>query len=118
MLSPILKESGLNTVISASDETNVDMSVSEFNSYLSDGTVMPMLGQWNTHSYSGSIVSKSRIGSLARANNLPLWQSETGDGGSGLAGNLKLAKRLIEDIRYIHPAEWVDWQYVEEWNDQ
>ena len=79
---------------------------------------MPMLGQWNTHSYSGSIVSKSRIGSLARANNLPLWQSETGDGGSGLAGNLKLAKRLIEDIRYMHPAAWVDWQYVEEWNDQ
>lgn len=118
VLSPILKESGLNTVISASDETNVDMSVSEFNSYLSDGTVMPMLGQWNTHSYSGSIVSKSRIGSLARANNLPLWQSETGDGGSGLAGNLKLAKRLIEDIRYMHPAAWVDWQYVEEWNDQ
>ena len=47
-----------------------------------------------------------------------MWQIETGVGGSGLAGNLKLAKRLFEDIRYMHPAAWVDWQYVEEWNDQ
>jgi len=36
----------------------------------------------------------------------------------GRAGNLKLTKRLFDDIRFIQPEAWVDWQYMEENNDQ
>ena len=44
--------------------------------------------------------------------------SETGSGGSGIGGNLSLAQRLIDDMRYIQPEAWIDWQYMEEANDQ
>ena len=49
---------------------------------------------------------------------MPLWMSETGSGGNGIGGNLSLAQRLIDDMRYIQPEAWIDWQYMEEANDQ
>ena len=117
VLSPILSESGLSTVISASDETSVGQSVSTFNTYQSRG-VLPLVGQWNTHTYGASNPDRCRISHLCYQANKPLWMSEVGSGGSGIAGNLSLAKRLIDDMRYIQPIAWIDWQYVEEWNDQ
>ncbi|MBO4811883.1 MAG: RICIN domain-containing protein [Prevotella sp.] len=117
VLEPILRESGLNTVISASDETNVGLSVQGFTEYMNAG-VMPLVGQWNTHTYSGSNHDRARLASLARQNDVPLWMSETGSGGNGIGGNLSLAQRLIDDMRYIQPEAWIDWQYMEEANDQ
>jgi hypothetical protein len=67
VLAPILKASGLNTVISSSDETSVPISVSIFEEYQRDGKVLDLVGQWNTHTYSADDVSRSRIGSLARS---------------------------------------------------
>jgi hypothetical protein len=117
VLAPILKESGLSTVISASDETSVGQSVSTFNTYLSSG-VMPLVGQWNTHTYSANNADRARISHLAYQANKPLWMSEVGAGGNGIGGNLSLAKKLIDDMRYIQPEAWIDWQYMEENNDQ
>ncbi|MBQ2003069.1 MAG: hypothetical protein II240_07225, partial [Bacteroidaceae bacterium] len=117
VLAPILKESGLSTVISASDETSVGQSVSTFNTYLSSG-VMPLVGQWNTHTYSANNADRARISHLAYQANKPLWMSEVGAGGNGIGGNLSLAKKLVDDMRYIQPEAWIDWQYMEEDNDQ
>ena len=44
--------------------------------------------------------------------------SETGNGGRGLEGNLKMAQRLFDDIRNLRPEAWFDWQYMEERSDQ
>ena len=44
--------------------------------------------------------------------------SETGSGGSGIGGNLAMTQRLFDDMRYIQPEAWIDWQYMEEANDQ
>lgn len=117
VLSPILKESGLATVISASDETSVAQSVSDFTAYR-DGGVLDLVGQWNTHTYSADNKSRAKISALCAENNIPLWMSEVGYGGSGFSGNLKLAEKLINDMRYIMPVAWIDWQYVEENQDQ
>jgi len=117
VLQPILAESGLNTVIAASDETATDQSVTTFEGYQNAG-VLPLVGQWNTHTYSATQESRSQIGALCKAEGIRLWMSEVGSGGSGIAGNLNLAQKLIDDVRYIMPAAWVDWQYVEEGNDQ
>lgn len=117
VLSPVLKASGLNTVISASDETSVAQSVSAIEQYKSAG-VLDLVGQWNTHTYSASDKDRSRVGSLARDAGKMLWMSETGNGGEGIRGNLDMAQRLIDDIKYIMPDAWIDWQYVEEGNDQ
>ena len=117
VLSPILKASGLKTVISASDETNVGLSVEGFKQY-KNGGVLPLVGQWNTHTYSGNNLDRVHVSQLAREINMPLWMSEVGSGGNGIGGNLALTQRLFDDMRYIQPEAWIDWQYMEEANDQ
>ena len=117
VLAPILRDSGLPTVISASDETSVSTSVSGFKAY-QEADVLHLVGQWNTHTYSAGTISRAQVGTLARNAGLPLWQSETGSGGSGIGGNLSLMRRAIDDIRLIMPDAWIDWQYMEENNDQ
>ena len=100
VLAPILKESGLSTVISASDETSVSQSVSTFKTYASSG-VLPLVGQWNTHTYGGNNADRARISHLAYQAKKPLWMSEVGEGGSGIGGNLNLAQKLIDDMYRI-----------------
>ena len=117
VLHPILEASGLNTVISASEETDAAQSVRDFEAYKEAGA-LSLLGQWNTHTYSATIQARSQISALCEEEGIRLWMSEVGYGGSGIAGNLELAQKLMDDIRYIMPAAWVDWQYVEEGNDQ
>ena len=117
VLEPILRASGLNTVISASDETNVGLSVEGFKQYKNAG-VLSKVGQWNTHTYQASNADRARLALLAHQAQMPLWMSETGSGGNGIGGNLALAQRLIDDMRYIQPEAWIDWQYMEEANDQ
>ena len=117
VLDPILRASGLNTVISAADETSVGHAIGGLEYYVSTGADS-CIGQWTTHTYGGSILEKVCFGKLARATGKHLWMSETGAGGNGIAGNLKLAQRLIDDMRYIQPEAWIDWQYMEEANDQ
>lgn len=118
ILSPVLDASGLNTIISASDETSVSQSVIDFKAYLNDGTVLDLVNQWNTHTYGATNKDRANVRALATANNKTLWMSEVGSGGTGISGNLNLAQKLINDIRYIRPEAWVDWQYIEEGNDQ
>ena len=117
VLARILAESGLSTVISASDETNVGLANEGLRQFKSQGA-MSLISQCNTHTYSADNRSRSQFGSLGRAEGKTVWMSETGSGGSGLGGNLSMAQRLIDDVRYIAPSAWVDWQYVEENNDQ
>lgn len=77
-----------------------------------------MVGQWNTHTYQANDHTRSQVGSLARAAGKPVWMSEVGDRSSGLAGNLKLCQKFFDDMHYILPSAWLDWQYIEEDNDQ
>ena len=77
-----------------------------------------MVGQWNTHTYIADNDSREQLSQLTTEAHIPLWMSEVGSGGNGIAGNLRLAQTLIDDMRYLRPEAWVDWQYVEEHNDQ
>lgn len=117
VLHPILKASGLNTIIAASDETSVAQSIKDFEAYR-DAGVLGLVGQWNTHTYAANYEGRVRLRQLCEQAGLPLWMTETGQGGRGLAGNLGLAQKLISDMRDLRPAVWTDWQYMEENNDQ
>lgn len=117
VLHPILKASGLRTVISAADETSVMTSVKGFQAYQQAG-VLPLVGQWNTHTYDVTDEARTQLYKLCRQHGIHLWMSETGASGKGLDGNLRMAERLIQDIRLMRPAAWVDWQYIEDSNDQ
>lgn len=135
VLKPILDESGLSTVIAASDETKVGQSVEDLKAYRADGEVLSLIGQWNAHSYSATNRDREHLSRLVTEINggkqvgfsyadgkaeykrengkLPLWMSEVGEGGRGIDGNLKLALKLIDDERHMRPAAWIDWQYAE-----
>lgn len=117
VLYPKLKASGLNTVISASDETSVNHSLKALHAYKESG-IMPMIGQWNTHTYSGSIKEKAALYKDTKNIGVRLWQSETGDGGRGIRGNLNMLQRLFDDMRHLQPEAWLDWQYYGERDTQ
>lgn len=117
ILHPILKASGLKTVLACSDETNTWQSVKTFRHY-QEKEAMKLVGQWNTHTYGADNRSRSQVGTLARAEGKTIWMDEVGAGGRGLMGNLNLCQKFFEDMHYILPAAWIDWQYVEEHNDQ
>lgn len=118
VLYPKLAKSGLKTVISACDETSVPTAINELNLYRKEGDIIPMLGQFNVHTYGGNVMDKSNLRDLIFETKLPFWMSETGAGGTGIAGNLSMAQRLFDDMNYLLPQAWVDWQYMEEANDQ
>lgn len=117
VLSPVLRASGLKTVISASDETSVKQSVEALEHYR-DAGVLPLVGQWNTHTYIADNTSRDALRRLCHDTGMKLWMSEVGSGGKGLEGNIELAQKLIDDMRHLEPTAWIDWQYVEENNDQ
>lgn len=117
-LSPVLKASGLKTIISASDETSVGSAVTGVKAFATDGTALGLVGQLNTHTYSANNQDRASLRALATAYGKPLWMSEVGSGGTGISGNLSLTQKLMDDIRYIQPEAWIDWQYMEEANDQ
>ena len=117
VLYPILKASGLKTVIAASDETEVAKSVEGLKAYEEAG-VLGLVGQWNVHTYKADNVSRLAVSKAARKHGKMLWMSEVGAGGRGIDGNLRLAQTLIDDERYIQPDAWFDWQYAAERDDQ
>ncbi len=110
-----LKRSGLKTVISASDETDLRSSLEAFDAY---GEAMDMVGQWNTHTYSANDEQRRLVRDKAKAKGIRLWQSETGSGGKGIDGNLNMLQRLFDDVNIMQPAAWCDWQFVEDKGDQ
>lgn len=118
VIAPILKASGLNTILAVSDETDVRRSLMELKAFMADEEAFNLIGQWNTHTYSATDAEREELHSLISNTGKRFWMSETGSGGDGISGNLGLARRLFDDIRLMQPSVWCDWQYVEEKGDQ
>lgn len=116
-----VRKSGLSAVISASDETSPGLSLLTFDAYVKNATAIANIGQWNTHTYSSSRHTTNAIRESLRdavaAKGKTLWMSETGEGGFAINGNLALAKKMFDDLRYLQPVVWCDWQAMET-NDQ
>ncbi len=115
-----LKASGLKTVISASDETNIASCINVLKAYQSDGDILSKIEQINTHTYSGTNAERMEVSGLVKATGKPFWQSETGPSGNSktsLGSNLSLAQKLFDDMHYMKPIAWLDWQLMEEKNE-
>ncbi|RHJ85360.1 glycoside hydrolase [Parabacteroides sp. AM08-6] len=118
MLYPKLKQSGLTTVLSASDETNLEQFLIVQKAYQAAGDIWDKLGQLNTHTYSGTDAQRKEVCELIQKSEKPFWQSETGPSeGNGFDSNLLLAQKLFDDMRIMRPQAWLDWQLMEENND-
>jgi O-glycosyl hydrolase len=120
ILAPKLVSSGLKTVLSASDETNVASCIKILKAYQSSGDILDKVGQINTHTYSGNNTERVEAYQLAQSIGKPFWQSETGPSGkskTSFESNLGLAQKLFDDMRYMKPQAWLDWQLMEETNE-
>lgn len=121
VLQPILAASGLNTVISAADENSISTALSGLK-YYNSNNAQDLVGQWNTHSYSGTNTNRANFAALAHGVGKKVWQSETGPLDLNLndayAEELAITKRLFDDVRYMDCDAWIDWQYVEDWSEQ
>lgn len=120
VLAPKLQASGLQTVISASDETNIASCIKVLKTYQLAGDILNNIGQINTHTYSGTNAERADARAITKLIGKPFWQSETGPGGNrktSLESNLSLAQKLFDDMRYMKPIAWLDWQLMEERND-
>ena len=120
ILAPKLKASGLKTVISASDETNIASCIKVLKAYQSSGDILDKIGQINTHTYSGTNAERQELFRLVKPTGKPFWQSETGPGGkskTSFESNLGLTHKLFDDLRYMKPHAWLDWQLMEEGNE-
>lgn len=117
-----LKASGLKTVISASDETNIASFIKVLREYQNAGDILDKVDQLNTHTYSGTNDERREASQLVKTTGKTFWQSETGPGGwrnraAGLENNLLLAQKLFNDMSLMQPQAWLDWQLMEEGND-
>ncbi len=120
ILAPKLAASGLKTVLSASDETNIASCIKVLKAYQSAGDILNKVGQLNTHTYSGTNSERTEAYQLTKSIGKPFWQSETGPSGkskTSFGSNLGLAQKLFNDMRYMKPQAWLDWQLMEETNE-
>jgi len=120
MLYPKLQASGLKTVISVSDETNIASCIKVLKTYQEAGDILDKVGQLNTHTYSGTNPERIEAFHLTKSIGKPFWQSETGPSGNSktsFGSNLGLAQKLFDDMRYMKPQAWLDWQLMEESNE-
>jgi len=120
ILAPKLAASGLKTVLAASDETNIASCIKVLKAYQSAGDILDKIGQINTHTYSGNNTERVEAYQLTKSIGKPFWQSETGPSGkskTSFESNLGLAQKLFDDMRYMKPQAWLDWQLMEETNE-
>ena len=120
MITPKLKTSGLQTMLSASDETNIAAFINVLKQYQSAGDILDKVGQLNTHTYSGNNTERKEANVMVKEIKKTFWQSETGPSGkhkTSFESNLSLAQKLFDDMRYMKPQAWLDWQLMEETND-
>jgi len=120
ILAPKLKATRLKTILSVSDETNIASCIKVLKAYQAAGDILDKIGQLNTHTYSGTNTERIEAYQLAKLIGKPFWQSETGPSGNkktSFETNLFLAQKLFDDMRYMKPQAWLDWQLMEESND-
>jgi len=97
--------------ISAMDANSIDEAYKGLISYKAAGDIIPKISRFDVHSYAGS--QRAELASLAAANNLPVWQSESGPlsvGGSGRFQMMTVCDRIITDFKKLNCKAWIDWQ--------
>ena len=101
-----LRRRGLQTPVSASDESFISQGVDTLPFY--DAQALAGMDKLNVHSYGGG--DRTRLANFARSQSKDLWLSEYGDGD---ASGLTMSRRILEDMHGLHPSSWSYWQVVD-----
>lgn len=111
-LEPILAESGLDTRISGMEQTSVAHGKRNLDQ-MHDAGMLDKIAQFNVHTYEADRRSRTQVASLGRAYGRRVWMSEVCYGSYDLAGDLQAMRNIFDDIRYILPEAWVEWQFLD-----
>ncbi|ULT57336.1 RICIN domain-containing protein [Neobacillus drentensis] len=110
-----LAEKGLETVVSAMDETNPTNFQKDWDNYNLE--TRSNIGQLNVHTYG----TGDRIGArdIAKGSGKRLWMSEVdlstgGQNFDDINPGLALSQRIQDDIQLLEPEAWVLWQSIED----
>ena len=118
-LYPVLKNSNLPTQLAVSDETNLNQFLTVMNIYKADNKIFDKVINLNTHTYAGTNEERVNVAKLVAEVGKPLWVSESGpDGGIALQSSLLFTQKIFNDLRYMKPSAWIDWQLMEEGNKE
>ena len=119
ILAPKLAASGLKTVLSASDETNIASCINVLKAYQSAGDILDKIGQINTHTYSEITASGLKLINLQNqsGNHFGNRKPAQAEKANQVRIYLGLAQKLFNDMRYMNPQAWLDWQLMEETNE-
>jgi O-glycosyl hydrolase len=110
-----LTEKGLETAVSAMDETNPSTFRKDWDAYNTE--TRNNIGQLNVHTYG----TGERIGArdIAKGADKRLWMSEVdlsvgGQNHEDIKTGLAISERIQADIQQLEPEAWVLWQAVED----
>ena len=105
-----LNAKGLSTVLSGSDDTGIDYTLSSLQK--SDQTLLTYdVKQINTHSYIGG--DRASLKALASKLGVRLWMSEFDTDGTedlGISGALRFADEIRLDLNDLGAQAWIIWQ--------
>ncbi|KAI8802988.1 glycoside hydrolase superfamily [Cladochytrium replicatum] len=108
-----LASSSTSALVSAPDETNPGIFVTDYYGWSSAG--MAAVDQLNVHTYG----TDNRPGprDIAKSAGKPLWMSEVegtwGSSFTSMDSGLGFAQHIVDDIRLLEPTAWVLWQPIE-----
>lgn len=110
-----LTEKGMNTVVSAMDETNPSKFRSNWDAYNTE--TRNNIGQLNVHTYGTGERNGAR--DIAKGAGKKLWMSEVdlsvgGQNHEDIKPGLAISERIQADIQQLEPEAWVLWQAVED----
>ncbi|WP_144549562.1 glycoside hydrolase [Bacillus sp. X1(2014)] len=110
-----LTEKGLDTAVSAMDETNPGKFRTNWDAYNTE--TRSNIEQLNVHTYGTGERTGAR--DIAKASGKKLWMSEVdlsvgGQNHEDINPGLEISKRIREDIQQLEPEAWVMWQAVED----
>jgi len=101
-----LSKAGLDTKISASDESHNNWAVTSWDALSPESKAH--VYQINTHCYSGN--AQHELHQRAVQDKKRLWMSEYGDGDDS---GMTMAHQIIKDLRVMMPTAWVYWQIID-----
>ncbi|MEH7375539.1 glycoside hydrolase [Neobacillus drentensis] len=110
-----LNEKGLDTVVSAMDETMPSIFRNDWDAYSSQ--TRNNIGQLNVHTYATGERTGAR--DIAKGADKRLWMSEVdlsvgGQNHEDIKPGLAISERIQADIQQLEPEAWVLWQAVED----
>lgn len=114
-LRQALQRAGSDSKVSAMDETNTSLFVTDWNSF--PAATQAAVSQMNTHAYGTS--ARLQVRDNAASADKPLWMSEvegswaSGFNPSSMTNSLGFAGQINGDLNGLKPSAWVLWQPVE-----